>query len=364
MEPIRPEFELLDSAGLEYHRWVADVETTFVAKEYTNTIKPSSDADAAPASEKNKAHALMFLKRHIDPNLRWGYHHLKTPKELWDALESRFGNIHDSLLPQLTVQWNEIRFLDYVKVNDFQKDMLQLQARLAFCEKKLTDEEMIEKTLSTFPTSSMILANQYHLEVANKRITTFSKLINLLQVAERHNEILVNNNTRAVGKKKIPEANYGKVNRGKNPKEKRARHADSHSRDPYSRGDNTSRGRGHRGHNRGRGRGGPSNVWSRDVNSGPSGNGNKVEKTPKNPPTKKVEAGNAPCYRCGFTGHWYQECKASAKVAASYKRYRESIEQEAHYVEENDVNPDVNLTISDFQGNKNRAPQMDTPDFE
>lgn len=88
MEPIRPEFKLLDSAGLEYHRWVADVETTFVAKGYINTI---NDANAPPASEKNKALALMFLKRHIDPNLRWRYLHLKTPKELWDALQTLFG---------------------------------------------------------------------------------------------------------------------------------------------------------------------------------------------------------------------------------------------------------------------------------
>ncbi|XP_026410275.1 uncharacterized protein LOC113305457 [Papaver somniferum] len=220
IDPIRPEFELLNSAGLEYHRWVVDAETIFVAKDFTSTIKPY--ADAAPTTEKEKAHTLMFLKRHIDPNLRWGYHHLKTPKELWDALDNRFGNIHDSLIPQLNVLWNEIRFLDYVKVNDFQKDMLQIQERMDFCGKKLTDEEMIQKTLSTFPTSSMILANQYRLEVDNKRITTFSRLINLLQVAERHNEILINNNARAAGKKKVPEANHGKVNKAKNPKGKRA----------------------------------------------------------------------------------------------------------------------------------------------
>ncbi|XP_026410728.1 uncharacterized protein LOC113305952 [Papaver somniferum] len=161
MDPIRPEFKLLDSAGLEYHRWVSDVETTFVEKNFTSTINPS--ADAAPATEKGKANAFMFLKRHIDPNLRWGYRHLKMPKELWDTLDSRFGNIHDSLIPQLNVLWNEICFLDYVKVNDFQKDMLQIQARMDFCGKKLTDEEMIQKILSTFPTSSMILANQYRL---------------------------------------------------------------------------------------------------------------------------------------------------------------------------------------------------------
>ncbi|XP_026428886.1 uncharacterized protein LOC113324810 [Papaver somniferum] len=361
MDPIRPEFELLDSAGLDYHYWVADVETTFIAKDFTSTIKPS--ADAAPATEKDKANALMFLKRHIDPNLRWGYHHLKTPKELWDALDIRFGNIHDSLIPQLKVLWNEIRFLDYVKVNDFQKDVLQIQTRMDFYGKKLTDEEMILKTLSTFPTSSMILANQYRLEVDNKRITTFNRLINLLQVSERNNDILVNNNARAVGKKKIPEANHGKVNKGKGPKGKRARHSDSHLHDPYPRGDNTSRGRGRKGYNRGRGQNGHYNVWHIEGISDQSGSDPKFNKTPMNPATKKAANESAPCFKCGSTEHWYKHCKASANVAASYKKYREVIEQEANYAEENIVTPDTNLTISYFLRNKDFSPTMDVPDF-
>ncbi|KAJ9550906.1 hypothetical protein OSB04_014951 [Centaurea solstitialis] len=135
----------------------------------------------------------------------------KNPKELWDALKGRFGNIHDSLLPELIVQWNEIRLLDYKKVNDFNKDMLRLKARLNFCGKDLTEDDMIQKTLSTFPTSAIILMNQYRLEYDSKRITTFNKLINLLQVAERHNEVLLNNNARPVGTKKVPESNHASV---------------------------------------------------------------------------------------------------------------------------------------------------------
>ncbi|XP_026459458.1 uncharacterized protein LOC113360130 [Papaver somniferum] len=319
-EYIRQEFAQLGIDGLEYHRWMADVKIAFVAKECTHTIIPSTEKDVVPATEQEKAEALRYLKVHIDPNLLWGYQHMMCPKELWDALASRFGSIEDCLLPQLNEQWNDIRFLDYVK------------------------------TLSTFPLSSVILANQYRIEVDNKRITTFCKLINLLRVAERHNEVLANNNARVPGKKKIPEANYGKDNKGKHPKEKRVKNADSYSHAPYSRGDNNPRGRGQRGH-RGKGhgrgghwRGGHSNTWSREVTYGPSGRGNTVEKTHKNSMSKK-------------------QCKSSAKVAASYKKYRESIDQEAHCVEEHDNAPDVNFTISDFQGKKNHA-LMETPDFD
>ncbi|KAL6524093.1 hypothetical protein OROMI_031188 [Orobanche minor] len=139
-DPTRPEFDILDSEGLEYHRWVSDVETTFIAKDYSATIFGTT-GDAP--SDKTKASALMFLRRHIDPSLRWEYLQLKSPKELWDALKGRFGNIHNTLLPELTVQWNEIRLLDYKRINDFNKDMLRLKARLNFCGKNITEDDMI-----------------------------------------------------------------------------------------------------------------------------------------------------------------------------------------------------------------------------
>ena len=73
----------------------------FVAKEYSATrADPKESTDTGP-SEKVKASALMFLRRYIDPSLRWEYLQLKTPKALWDALKGRFGNIHDTLLPKL-----------------------------------------------------------------------------------------------------------------------------------------------------------------------------------------------------------------------------------------------------------------------
>ncbi|ONK75969.1 uncharacterized protein A4U43_C03F22460 [Asparagus officinalis] len=159
---------------------------------------------------------------------------------------------------------------------------------------------MIQKTLSTFPTSTLILANLYMLEYDNKRITTFNKLINMLQVAERHDQVLLNNNVIPAGTKKIPKANYGKMNSRKNPKVKGTGLAD-----PSQRRNNAPRGRGHGGHGRGRGRGHgvSSYVWRRDGGGGPGGYDTKAQKTPKNPPIKREEFDNEPCYRCGDTGH-------------------------------------------------------------
>ena len=50
----------------------------------------------------------MFLRKHIDPTLRRQYQSKHDPKDLWDALAERFGNIHSTLLPELIARWDEI----------------------------------------------------------------------------------------------------------------------------------------------------------------------------------------------------------------------------------------------------------------
>ncbi|KAL6561117.1 hypothetical protein OROMI_016718 [Orobanche minor] len=228
-DPTRPKFDILDSEGLEYHRWVFDVETTFVAKEYSATL--------------------------LDPTAN-------EPSDKWD----------------------EIRLLDYKRVNDFNEDMLRLKTHLNLCGKEITEDDMIQKTLSTFPTSALILANQYRLEYDNKRITTFSKLINLLQVAERHNEVLVNNNSRPAGTKQIPEANFGKTKRGRQPDEQGTGRAN-----PKPRGTKPHGGKGRGGRRRGRGRGGPSSGKRKDNAPGLLGHGTKQQAPPKTlAPTERV----------------------------------------------------------------------------
>ncbi|XP_050378265.1 uncharacterized protein LOC126795472 [Argentina anserina] len=185
----------------------------------------------------------------------------------------------------------------------------------------------------------------------------------MLQVSECHDQVLLNNNAKHVGTNKIPEANYGKVKDGKNPKAKGTGRAD-----PYTRGGNTPRGKGYGG--RGMGRGGPPNVWRRDGGASPSGHGStgpschKVQKAPKKPQAKRERVGNEPCYRCGDTAHWYKNCQASNRVTANYMRYRESRKQEAHYMKEECPEPNVNLTISDFNGKMDPAKSSDTPDFD
>nr|XP_011469350.1 PREDICTED: uncharacterized protein LOC105352929 [Fragaria vesca subsp. vesca] len=162
----------------------------------------------------------MFLRKHIDPTLRRQYQSKHDPKDLRDALAERFGNIHSTLLPELIARWDEIRLLDYKKVDDFNRDMLCLQAQLSSCGVEKSDADMIEKTFSTFPSAAKILMNQYRLEFTNKRIATFSGLMTQLLMEEKNNMINDQHNLRPVGTRKIPESNYNCNRNKKAPKRK------------------------------------------------------------------------------------------------------------------------------------------------
>lgn len=71
-----------------------------------------------------------------------------------------------------------------------------------------------------------------------------------------------------------------------------------------------------------------------------------------------------PCYRYGATKHWYKNYDAIKIVVAHYKRYVQSKEQEGHFMEEEELDAYVNLTIADFNGNKNLARSMDVSDYD
>ncbi|KAM7492843.1 hypothetical protein LguiA_035764 [Lonicera macranthoides] len=147
------------------------------------------------------------------------------------------------------------------------------------------------------------------------------------------------------------------MNNEKNPNAKRAGRSN-----PYSRGNNAQRENGCKSH--GTDRGGFSKVWRRKGAIGPSGQGNKMKNTPKNPSVKKERVGDEPCYKCEVAGHWYKNCHASTKVTANHKRYQESKEQESHFMNEEYNDANVNFTITDFSGKKDFAQSMDALDFD
>ena len=136
-----------------------------------------------------------------------------------------FCKVCDSLLPDLEVRWHSLRFCDFKSVLDYNSEALRIKSLMEFCGQKITDTMLIEKTLSTFPVSALMVAKNYRIDVNARRITRFHELIGAMNVAEKHDNILVKNyNSRPVGEKPIPESNYSRAPKGgrqeRNPKER------------------------------------------------------------------------------------------------------------------------------------------------
>ena len=321
-EPSRPEFEILDLEGKDYHRWVSDVENTLIGKGLTKTIKPlKPNSTESPATVQEKAQALMFLRRHIHPSLKKHYLSKTDPSELWETLQLRFNNVHDAQLPELTARWENMRLLDYSKVLAFNQAMLDLQSDLSSCGVDKTDKDMLERTLQTFPTSQSLLAHQYRMEVEQGRISTFADLINSLAKKEKYHEILLNNNQRPAGTR--PESQYagGKARKQK----KQPRH------EPY-RGGAAQRG-GRNGRGRGRGR---SMTWHRDQSSSQNNPG---------PVQPSSNPGRFPCFRCGSLKHMHKQCRASKEIQQAYKKHQQYLAQESNYAGEFEE-PEANATLA------------------
>ena len=116
--------------------------------------------------------------------------------------------------------------------------MFKISSQLKLCGEKITDEDMLEKTYTTFYTSNVLLHQQYK----ERCFTKYSELIACLLVAKQNNELLLKNHqSRSTGSIPLPEANATiQVNR-------------------------CGRGRGHGYYGQGRGRGrGRCNSLNRD----------------------------------------------------------------------------------------------------
>ena len=280
------------------------------------------------------------------------------------CIEQRFNNVRESLLPDLEVKWLNLCFCDFFSVLDFNSEALCIKSLMEFCQRTIIDAMLIEKTLSTFPVSDLVVAKNYRIEVLNRRITRFHELISALSVAEKHEKILVKNyNARPVGTKAIPETHYSGAPRGgrreRNPKPRN----NSGRTGPYIR----SAQEGSRRTRRGGGRGGRDGHRGKPRDHGATGpvnpsGANAVPLLRAAPHAKvasqsKDSSKTLPCFRCGQNGHWAKTCRAPLSVVNAYKLYREATE--VHNLEQEFDEENVKLRVEDFKAEKND----ETPDF-
>ncbi|XP_027158610.1 uncharacterized protein LOC113760249 [Coffea eugenioides] len=155
-------------------------------------------------SNQDRAKTMIFLRHHLDEGLKIEYLTVKDSLVLWQDLKERFDHLKLVVLPKARYDWLHLRLQDFKSVNEYNSAMFRITSQLSLCGEKVTNEDMLEKTFSTFHVSNMLLQQQHR----EKGFKKYSELIACLLLAEQNNKLLLKNHeSRPTGTNPFPEAN-------------------------------------------------------------------------------------------------------------------------------------------------------------
>nr|XP_004231656.1 uncharacterized protein LOC101250848 [Solanum lycopersicum] len=193
------ELVALDISGKNYLSWVLDAEIHLAAKGLDATITQENEA-----SSQDKAKAMILIRHHLDEGLKIEYLTVKDPLKLWTDLKERYDQLKATVLRRARYEWMHLRFQDFKTIIEYNSAVFRITSQLKLCGETIKDEDMLEKTLTTFHASNVILQQQYR----EKGFHKYSELISCLLVAEQHNALLMKNHeARPTRAAPLPKAN-------------------------------------------------------------------------------------------------------------------------------------------------------------
>ena len=82
-----------------------------------------------------------------------------------------------------------MRLQDFKTVSEYNFDLFRISSQLKLCGEKVTKEDTLEKTFTTFHASNVLLQQQYR----ERKFKKYYELISCLLVVEQNNEHLMKN---------------------------------------------------------------------------------------------------------------------------------------------------------------------------
>ncbi|KAM3398003.1 hypothetical protein P3S68_001517 [Capsicum galapagoense] len=259
------------------------------------------------ASSQNRAKAMIFLLHHLD-EVKIEYLTTMDPLKLWNSLQERFDYLKMTILSKARYEWMHLRFQDYKSVHEYNSAMFRISSQLKLCGETINDNDMMEKKLSIFHASNVLLQQQYR----EKGFKKYTELSSHLLVAEQNNDLLMKNyENRPTESAPFPEVNdvhahHARRGKGRNPGSGRGR--DDQERNPVPGVNNSS---------------------------------NKKRKDEK----REVVT----CFRCGEKGHYSRDCRSLKHLVDLYQASlkKKEINIEANFLFENNVDITC-LDVADF----------------
>nr|KAJ0201635.1 hypothetical protein LSAT_V11C600313170 [Lactuca sativa] len=135
------EFAALEVSGKNYVSLMIDLKMQFKSMGISNTIYEYNNCLA-----QDKMKAQVFLRKHIDEMLRFEHLDITGPSIPWNPLKENFDQ-----------KVNEYNSAFFKKVNEYNSALFIIRSQLKYCGQEVTDEDMLEKTYTTFHETNITL---------------------------------------------------------------------------------------------------------------------------------------------------------------------------------------------------------------
>ena len=108
----KPKFHVVDASGQNNQSWKLDIELHLQREGLVDVLVEDGKATA-----KDKANALIFMRRHLHDSLKIHYLMVRDPLDLWNKLSDRYNHMKTMVFPQAQYVWQHLRLQDFKSVS-------------------------------------------------------------------------------------------------------------------------------------------------------------------------------------------------------------------------------------------------------